>query len=137
MHRSLIFVPLLALAACGQSETTPAADTTTIAVPTPATTGAATGDMSGTYEVTMADGTVMMETVNTDGTYVDTQDGEEVDRGRWRADGNRMCYDPDGADPEACYSSTAPAADGSFRVIGADGQQTGATVRKIGTAPAQ
>ena len=124
----------LALAACGQN-----AETTTDATPSPTdtivapATQAATGSMAGKYEVTMADGSVMTETINTDGTYVDIVAGKEV-RGRWRMDGARSCFDPDGDDPERCYTSDAPGADGSFVVTGPDGAK--ATVRKVGAAPA-
>lgn len=136
MKALLVLGTALALAACNQkTETTvePAATDTTMAeAPSPASNQAATGDMAGQYEVTMADGKVMTETINADGTYVDLMDGKET-RGKWRADGARTCFDPDGDAAEECYTSDPPAADGSFVVTGADGSK--ATIRKVGAAP--
>lgn len=138
MKRLILLGAVITLAACSErTETTtvetPAATTTTMAEgPSPAANQPATGDMAGRYEITMADGSVMTETINADGTYVDLMNGEET-RGRWRMDGARSCFDPDGAAPEECYTSTAPNPDGSFTVTGADGSR--ATVRKVAAAP--
>ena len=138
MKKLLVLTTALALAACGQrtetaTEATPAAAGATMAeAPSPASNQAPTGNMAGKYEVTMADGKVMTETINADGTYVDLMDGKET-RGRWRMDGARSCFDPDGAEAEQCYTSEAPGADGSFTVTGPDGAKT--TVRKVGAAP--
>lgn len=141
MTKLLVLATALALAGCGEradttAEATPAATATSAMAeaPSPAANQPATGSMAGRYEVTMADGTVMTETINADGTYVDLMNGEET-LGKWRMDGARSCFDPDGARPEECYTSSAPGADGSFTVTGADG--TTATVRKVGAAPAQ
>jgi hypothetical protein len=136
--RSLIVLgTALALAGCGEradtvAEATPTA-TATADTPSPAANQSATGDMTGRYEVTLADGSVISETINADGTYVDVMDGEET-RGRWRMDGAKSCFDPDGDAPEECYTSAPPAADGSFVVTSADGR-TRSTVRKVGAAP--
>ena len=143
MQKLIALAAALALAACGDraeeeaSSDTAAADSTAQASsPAPAASQAATGDMAGKYEITFADGTVMTETINADGTYVDLMNGEET-RGQWRMDGQRSCFDPEGAAPEECYTSSAPGSDGSFTVTGADGEK--ATVRKVGAAssPAQ
>ncbi len=139
MKKLIVLGAALALGSCGDradttTEVTPSpADTSVATAASPTATQAATGDMAGRYEVTMADGSVMTETINADGTYVDLMNGEET-RGRWRMDGARSCFDPDGADAERCYTSTTPGADGSFKVTGPDG--TTATVRKVGAAPA-
>lgn len=133
----LVLGTALTLAACNQkTETTvqPTATATTMAeAPSPASNQAPTGNMAGKYEVTMADGKVMTETINPDGTYVDMMDGKET-RGKWRMDGTRSCFDPDGDRAEECYTAGAPGADGSFVVTGADGK-TKTTVRKVGAAP--
>lgn len=131
MRTLMIALPLLALAACNKAEA-PAPVETTAAAATP--TVAASMDstsMAGTYEIKNPDGTVVNETINADGTYVDSKDGKEMQRGKWRADGARTCFDPDGADPEACFTTSQPAADGSFKVIGPDGKETGMVVRKV------
>lgn len=140
MKALIVLGSALALASCGQRtettvEATPTATATTAMAdaPSPAATGAATGNMAGRYEVTMADGTMMTETINADGTYVDVMNGEET-RGRWRMNGAQSCFDPDGTDAERCYTTTAPAGDGSFTATSADGTKT--TIRKVGAAPA-
>jgi hypothetical protein len=140
MRTVIALTAALALAGCGERAETTAADAgattaaaTTGEAPSPAANQPATGDMAGRYEITFADGKVMTETINADGSYVDLMDGEET-RGRWRMDGAKSCFDPAGAAAEECYTASAPGADGSFTVTGADGSK--ATVRKIGAAPA-
>jgi hypothetical protein len=133
----IVSMTALALAACSQrtettTEAAPTAAATMAEAPSPTSNQAPTGSMAGQYEITMADGTRMTETINADGTYVDVVDGKET-RGRWRMDGARSCFDPDGAAPEECFTSSTPGADGSFKVTGPDGET--ATVRKIGAAP--
>ena len=121
----------VALAACGSNEE-PAPEPLDTATPADTTLGStATGDMTGTYEVQMADGSVTMQQINADGTYVDTMpDGTETERGTWRQDGSQMCFDPEGTGPEECYAGGAPGSDGSFQMRDADGNTT-ATVRKV------
>ena len=89
--------------------------------------------MAGKYEMTMADGTVATETIHSDGTYTMVSGGKET-KGTWRMDGANSCFDPAGDAAEACYTSTAPAADGSFGATHSDGSKI--TIRKIGAAPA-
>lgn len=130
----LIATAVLALSACNKtSETTveaPTATDTAMATTAPAATQAATGTMAGTYEVTRADGTKVTETINADGTYVDVANGKET-KGTWRMDGAKACFDEAGDVAEVCYTTSAPAADGSFQVSGPDGKVV-STVRKTG-----
>lgn len=126
----------LSLAACGQkaettAEATPMSSETVVATPVE-TTGAATGSMAGTYEVTMGDGSTMTQTINADNTYTDVMDGRET-TGTWRMDGQRSCFDPEGSAAEECYTTSAVAADGSFTATSADGTTT--KVRKVAAAP--
>lgn len=117
-----------ALAACGSNEE-PAPAPVDTSAPELGTT--ATGDMTGTYEIQMADGTVTRQTINADGTYVDTTvDGTETERGTWRQDGAQMCFDPAGTEAEACYAGGAPGEDGSFQMRDAGGAVV-STVRKV------
>lgn len=134
MKKLLVLTTALALAACNQRTETSVEPTATDTAMAPATTAAQapTGDMAGKYEVTMADGKVMTETINADGTYVDLMDGKET-RGRWRMEGTKSCFDPDGDAVEVCYTAAPPAADGSFVVTAPDGTKT--TIRKVGAAP--
>ena len=137
----LVLGTVLALASCGRKADTtadarPGAATTAMGeTPSPMANQAPTGSMAGTYEVTMADGTLVAETIDPDGTYTDVAKGTES-RGKWRMQGDKSCFDPDGAAAEVCYTSTAPKPDGSFTVIGPDGKSI-STVRKVGAAPAR
>lgn len=139
MKRWLILSSALALASCGQradtaGEATPSpSDTLAAPTATAAATSVPTGEAAGKYEITTPDGTRITSTLNTDGTYVDIANGQEV-RGTWRLNGAETCFDPAGEAAERCYTSSAPAADGSFKVTGADGSVS--TSRKIGAAPA-
>lgn len=86
MKNIVLFAALASLAACSDSE--PAAEPATEATaeapaPTFATTAADGGPSTGTYRVTDADGTIVMEEVKADGTYVSTQGGEVIQTGTW------------------------------------------------------
>ena len=126
----------LALASCSKK-----ADTTVVASPTetamvqtpsPMANQAPTGSMAGTYEMTRANGAKMTLTNNADGTYTMVENGK-TDKGTWRMDGSKSCYDLDGAEPEVCYTTSPVAADGSFTSTAPDG--TAVTVRKTAAAP--
>lgn len=135
MRKFIVIAACAALAACGSNE---AEDTVIPAEPVETTLDStATGDMTGTYEVKLADGSVTMQTINADGTYVDTTaDGTRIGGGTWRAgDAGQMCFDPEGNDAEACYSGGAPGADGSFEMRDANGTVT-SSVRKVDSAAA-
>ncbi len=123
------FLPLVAvgmLAACGS----PADDTDQVIVDDTAVIEPAANDgAAGVYEVTMPDGTVATETVNEDGTYETVANGNVIETGTWRTDGNEMCEDPEGPAPEQCYAGSEPGADGSFTVQTDDGTMT---IRKVG-----
>lgn len=128
MRKLILVAAVASLAACGSKEEAPAdpaetADTTL--------TDTATGDMSGVYEIKLVDGTVLRQTINADGTYVDTTlEGAETERGTWRQEGDAMCFDPEGDGPEACYTGGAPGEDGTFEVRDAEGNVS-SSVRKV------
>jgi hypothetical protein len=130
MKKFAIIAACAALAACGSNE----AEELIEPVDTAETTldSTATGDMTGTYEVQLADGSVTMQTINADGTYVEaTPDGTRTGGGTWRAgDDGAMCFDPEGDTAEECYSGGAPGEDGAFEMRGEDGTVQ-STVRKI------
>ena len=131
-------VAALALASCSKKTDTAVVatptETTMAQAPSPMANQAPTGNMAGTYEVKMADGTMVTETINADGTYSDMANGKQT-MGKWRMNGEQSCFDPDGDAAEVCYTSTAPGADGSFTVMSPDGKMH-STVRKVGAAPA-
>lgn len=133
MKKFMIVAACAALAACGSNEEaeTPVVTDATATAPAGTTDTATASQMAGTYEVTMDDGTVVRQTVNADGTYVDSDmQGTELDRGTWRQEGDQLCYDPDGNDPEECFTGGTPGPDGSFEVRNAAGE-VASTVRRI------
>jgi hypothetical protein len=88
MRKIILIAAVAALAACSKSEPAPeATDAATAPEATPAAAAeplAADGKSSvGTFKVTTSDGTVVMEEVKADGTYVDTVDGKVVETGKW------------------------------------------------------
>ena len=130
MKKFLVAASCVALAACGSNK----AEAPVEPIETADTTldSTATGNVAGTYEVKLADGSVTMQTINADGTYVDTTpDGTRIGGGTWRpGDNGTMCFDPEGNDPEECYTGGAPAEDGAFEMRGEDGTVQ-SSVRKV------
>lgn len=129
MKKFLILAACGALAACGSNDADEAPETieTDVAV----TDTASADQMAGTYEVTMEDGSVTRQRVNADGTYVDTDlEGNETERGTWRQNGEELCYDPEGAEGETCWTGGVRSPDGTFSASTTDGSVT-TTVRKI------
>ena len=129
MHRIILTIAATgALAACGSND---AEETPTPAETTVATTDTASASqMAGTYEMTMEDGTVIRQQVNADGTYVDTDlEGNELERGTWRQEGNQLCLDDAGSGPEECWTGGTPGADGSFEATMPGGGSV--TVRRV------
>lgn len=130
MKKLIALAAIATLAACGErAEETPApADTATAEATT-----AATDDMSGVYDVKMADGSVLKSTINADGTYVDVAaDGTET-RGTFTRANGQDCFDPEGDEPAECWTVAAPNADGSFTATTVDGKTT-VTVTRTGDA---
>ncbi len=132
MKKIALLAAVSALAACSQeADDTTAADTTAEA-PMPAETMAAT-TAPGTYDVTMADGTMGSTLINADGTYVDTDaEGNEI-RGTFVNKDGKDCFDPEGDDPEECWSVSTAGADGSFTATGPDGTTVTVTPRAAAT----
>lgn len=69
--------------------------------------------------------TVYGETlINPDGTYTDFSDGKEVGSGRWSADGERACFDPQGDEDhqkERCWVNGPADDNGRFLTSREDG----------------
>jgi hypothetical protein len=110
-----------ALAACGGAAEEADEPTAVEATPEPAATGSA-----GTYEVTMADGTVFTAQLDVDGTYRDTDaSGAVTESGTWedRPDGS-TCFDSEGGDDTVvCFTVGEPAEDGSMLATPDDGSE--------------
>jgi hypothetical protein len=123
MKKLMMVAALVALGACSQqaektaeAEAAPVEETAT-AAPSAADSTLAVGD----YDVKLPDGKMAKTRINDDGTYVDTgPDGKEM-KGKFARKDGKDCFDPDGDEAEACWTSTAPAADGSFSSTGPDG----------------
>ena len=131
MKRFLVVAACGFLAACGSNEAEQTVEAPTNATEVGTTDTASASQMAGTYEMTMEDGTVVRQQVNADGTYVETDlQGTELERGTWRQEGSQLCYDPQGAEPEECWTGGTPGADGTFEATSGDGAET-ATIRRI------
>jgi hypothetical protein len=121
MKKLVLIAAVAALSACSQKADEDATDTAAVETPAPAETMAADTVAPGTYDVKMADGTMGSTVINADGTYTDTDaDGKTVSGTFARKDG-KDCFDPEGDEPEQCWTTTTPAADGSFTATAPDG----------------
>lgn len=112
--RGFVFIALMAsVAACSKPAPAPEAEATTAgATTTEATPAAAAQSLAadgkpsvGKYQVTRADGTVMVDDVRADGTYVTTLPDGKTETGKWEQKGpNLYCTteDKEGA-KQKCY----------------------------------
>ena len=125
MNRIALIVTLGALAGCS----------TPSAVDAPAASAAETASaesIAGRYRVVRSDGSNYISIINADGTYSEVENGVTRETGRWKAQGERTCYDPDGPAGWLCYSFSAPtepAEPGSFLAKSEKGEVF--TVRKM------
>ena len=129
MKKLMLAAAVAALAACSQpAEEAPAPAETATA------TAAAADDVTGEYDVKMADGTMGKTTINADGTYVDVgPDGKETKGTFTRANG-QDCFAAEGGET-VCWTVTPPGADGSFTATTVDGKTT-VTVSRAAAAAA-
>jgi len=123
MKKLITLASIAALAACSQAETeAPVVEETVAAVP------AADTVTPGTYNVAWEDGTTSVFTLNEDGTYSATRDGETEEGTSAMVDG-KICFTPsaEGAETD-CWTNSEVAADGSFTSVSDDGQTVTLTV---------
>ncbi|QZH75180.1 MAG: hypothetical protein JY451_00650 [Erythrobacter sp.] len=136
MKKSLIIaaVASLALAACNSEEATEAPAETEAAAAVPAAAEvqlAADGQPAeGTYEVTLADGTVLTEVVNADGTYTWTSSDGTTGAGTWRTDGPNVWCTTEEGEEESCNDETINA-DGVWTTIDRETPDEVATVVRV------
>lgn len=134
--KKLIAVGLFGLlAACGEKPAEPPAVVETPAV-VAAPVAVANGTPPGVFDVTSADGSTMVATINGDGTYVDNaSDGSVIEEGTWAVADGKTCFSPttEGAKP-MCWTETAPGADGSFTATPDEGDPV--TVKPRAATPA-
>lgn len=123
-------------AACSQEAEEPEVANETATAPMPAETMAA-GTQPGTYDMTNADGTPRgSTTINPDGTYTDTDAAGNETRGTFASRNGQDCFDPEGDDPEECWTVSTAGPDGSFTATGPDGTEVTIKPRTAGAAPA-
>lgn len=122
--KRLVLIAALAgsLAACGDAAEE--ADDTATAETAEATPEAEPTSSAGTYEFDM-DGTTTVATLNPDGTYADTQDGEVIESGTWEdRDDGKTCFDSEGGDDTVvCFTMGETGADGTFVATPDDGSE--------------
>lgn len=127
MQKLMIVAACAALAACGSKEEPAPEPVETATAATDTTTAS---QMAGSYEVKAANGMTTTQTLNADGTYVDTDTaGKEVETGTWRQQGEQLCYTATGG-TEECFTGGAAGPDGSFEVRDAAGTVV-ASVKKV------
>lgn len=135
MKKLALIAAFAALSACSQEAEEPA-DTTAMEEAVPAETMAMEEDPAGTYDVKMADGTMGTTVINADGTYTDTGADGTTQSGTFVRKDGKDCFDPEGDDPEMCWTVSEPAADGSFTATDPEGNTVTVTRRAAEAAPA-
>lgn len=135
MRRSvfLLAAASFALAACNSGEEAaeaPAVDEAMVAdEPAEEVALAADGQPApGTYEVTLADGSVVTEIVNADGTISWTSTDGTEGSGTWRTDGPNVWCSTDEGEAETC-SDEVVGADGVWTSINRESGDTAIVVR--------
>ncbi len=84
MKKIILVAALATVTACNQADTTAEPAATEEAAPAVATTAADGGPSTGTFEITLPDGTKFTDEVKEDGTYEATAaDGSVMDTGKW------------------------------------------------------
>lgn len=125
MKKLMLLASIAALAACSGKQ--PAAEDTA-AAEAPATEAVAAAPAPsptpGSYDVTLPDGTKVVDTLMADGNYVTRDAADKVTvKGTWAVKDGKTCFVPEGK-AEECYAEGARGADGSFSATGADGKIT-------------
>lgn len=125
MRKLIAVVSLAVLAACQQAEA-PAEEVVEEEAAAPAA-----NEGPGTFEVTYADGSVGTVTTTEEGTFTATL-GEESGAGTITQEENKICFDPEGDDPEQptrCWTNSEVGEDGTWTSTADDGETV--TVRRV------
>jgi hypothetical protein len=129
MKKLVLIAALAALSACSEKTDEKAETAAPTSEEAPAAAAAPT-TAPGSYDVKMADGTMASTVINPDGTYVDVgPDGKEI-KGKFANKDGKDCFDPDGDEPEACWTVSTPGADGSFTATDPKGVTVTVTPKK-------
>ncbi len=129
MKKLVMIAAIAALAGCSQqAEKAAEVEAAPVESAAPAVTDSAS--FVGDYDVKMADGKMAKTTINADGTYSNTApDGKEA-KGKFAMKDGKECFDADGDEAEICWTSTKPAADGSFSSTSSTGETVSVTPAK-------
>lgn len=129
MKKLMLIAAIAALTACSK-QTEKAAETDAAPVEAAATAKADSPSFVGDFDVKMADGKMGKTRINEDGTFVDTgPDGKEM-KGTFALKDGKECFDADGDEPELCWTSATPGADGSFTSTNDKGETVTVTPAK-------
>ena len=129
MKNLMMIAALASLAACSQ-QTEKATETETAPIEAAVTAETDSTSFVGEYDVKMADGKMGKTRINEDGTFVDTgPDGMEM-KGKFALKDGKECFDADGVEPELCWTSAKPGADGSFTSTNDKGETVTVTPAK-------
>ena len=129
MKKLVMIAALASLAACSQ-QAEKTAETEAAPAEAAATTEADSTSLAGDYDVKMADGKMGKTRINEDGTFVDIgPDGKEM-KGKFALKDGKECFDADGDEPELCWTSAKPGADGSFTSTNDKGETVTVTPAK-------
>lgn len=122
MKKFILIAGIALLAACSEKQEAAAPEAAASdAMPVDAgATPAAAEATPGVYDVTRADGTKLVSTLNADGTY-ERNYGKTVEKGKWVSRGDQTCFDPEGAAAESCNTRSPAAANGSFESTNPEG----------------
>lgn len=123
----------LALTACnsGEEATPEAPAETEAAAEAPAAEAQLAADgqpAHGTFEVTLADGSVLTEVVNEDGTYTWTSSDGTTGTGTWRTEGPNVYCTTDEGEEESCNDETVDA-DGVWTSVDRESGDVATVVR--------
>lgn len=132
MKNLALIAAVVALSACSQAAEEPA-DTADMETPAPAET-TTMDDPVGTYNVKRYNGGNGTTVINADGTYTDTGPSGTTQSGTFARKNGKLCFDPEGDQPEVCWTVSESGADGSFTATDPEGHTV--TVSRRAEAPA-
>ena len=132
MKKLVLIAAVAALSACNNNASEPAAAPTAEATTVAADSSLATDGMPnvGTFEVTTADGKVVTQTVNADGTTVSVKDGKTT-KGTWTSTGpGNFCETDEGKTEPSCYAETI-SADKVWTSVNVKDPKDSSTVKRL------